>query len=220
MNGIYDVGGMDGFTLPERDQGRVLKEEWERQVWGMVFASIGLPGVPLGASRDFIERLPPVVYLTMPYYARFMHARERALLDSGLVTEAELENPDGPISRPNLPSFRPTTPEQVVQLLRRDASAQLDDAVPPAFKVGDSVVVRNDHPAGHTRVPRYVRGRHGTIQRSHGVHRFEDAVGPVDVGPQHLYTVSFDAAELWGRRGHPRDRIHVELWEYHLARSI
>ena len=38
MNTIHDLGGMDGFTLPERDQGRILKEDWERQVWGLALA--------------------------------------------------------------------------------------------------------------------------------------------------------------------------------------
>ena len=89
-----------------------------------------------------------------------------------------------------------------------------------AFEAGDEVIVKNDHPAGHTRVPRYVRGHRGIIHRGHGVHRFEDDVTPgTEVGPQHLYTVAFTGRELWGNRGHPRDRMHVELWEIHLAKA-
>ena len=218
MNSIHDVGGMDGFPLLARDQGRVLKEEWERSVWGLLFASIGIPGVPLGAGRHFIERMPPDVYLRTPYYARFLMIREQQLLRSGLVTEEELRNPDGRVAIPNVESFVPMSPEQAVQFLSADRSAQLDSDARPAFVVGDAVVVRNDHPAGHTRVPRYVRGRRGVIQRDHGVHPFEDDVAPdTEVGPQHLYTVAFTAAELWGSRGHARDRMHVELWERHLA---
>ena len=111
------------------------------------------------------------------------------------------------------------TPEQIVRFLRQEQSAQLNVDAPASFEVGDEVVVKNDHPAGHTRVPRYVRGRRGVIHRDHGVYRFEDDVAPgTDVGPQHLYTVAFTGPELWGSRGHPRDRIHVELWEIHLAR--
>jgi nitrile hydratase len=91
---------------------------------------------------------------------------------------------------------------------------------PARFAAGDEVVVKNDHPAGHTRVPRYVRGHRGVILREHGVHAFEDIVAPgTRVGPQHLYTVSFTAPELWGSRGHARDRVHVELWEIHLERA-
>lgn len=218
MNGVHDLGGMDGFRVPVRDQGFALHEKWERLTWGMLLATAGTPGIP-GSSRRFIESLPPARYLTMPYYARFLEARRKAFLDAGLVTQEELDNPDGPVAMPNLSGFTPATPEQVLQFLRREHSGQLNVTAPAAFAVGDDVVVKNDHPAGHTRVPRYVRGHRGTIQRAHGVHVFEDDVAPgTRVGPQHLYTVAFTGPELWGSRGHPRDRLHVELWEIHLAR--
>ena len=218
MNGVHDLGGMDGLRVPVRDQGFALREEWERLTWGMLLATVGTPGIPAG-SRRFIESLPPALYLTMPYYARFLESRRKAFLDAGLVTQDELDNPDGPVAMPNLPGFTPVTPEQVVQFLRREHSGQLNVTAPPAFAVDDEVVVKNDHPAGHTRVPRYVRGHRGIIQRHHGVHVFEDDVAPgTRVGPQHLYTVTFTGPELWGSRGHPRDRLHVELWEIHLVR--
>jgi nitrile hydratase len=220
MNSIHDLGGMDGFALRERDQGFPLHEEWERQVWGMLLASAGIPGLPPGAGRSNIESIPPHRYLAMPYYARFLEARTKRFLESGLVTQEELDNPDGPVTMPNLPGFVPTTPEQVVRFLRAEQTGQLNIDAPASFKVGDEVIVKNDHPAGHTRVPRYVRGRRGVIVRDHGVHQFEDDVAPgTDVGPQHLYTIMFTAPELWGSRGHARDRMHVELWEIHLARA-
>jgi nitrile hydratase beta subunit len=220
MNSIHDLGGMDGFRLPVRDQGFALHEEWERQVWGLLLASFGIPGLPPGPSRPVLESMPPEWYLTTPYYGRFLELRERALLASGLVTQEELDNPDGPVAMPNLPGFAPATPEQIVQFLRQEQSGQVNVDTPSAFAPGDAVVVKNDHPAGHTRVPRYVRGRRGVIHRDHGVHQFEDAVAPgTQVGPQHLYTVTFTGQELWGSRGHARDRMHVELWEIHLARA-
>jgi nitrile hydratase len=220
MNGIHDLGGMDGFVLPVRDQGFPLEEEWERIVWGMLLASARIPGLPAGSSRPFIESIPPERYLTMPYYARFLEARTRALLEAGLVTQDELDNPDGPVAMPNLPGYAPPTPAQIVQFLRQEQSGQLDVDAPAAFVPGDTVIVKNDHPAGHTRVPRYVRGRRGVILRDHGVHRFEDFMAPgTEVGPQHLYTVTFTGPDLWGTRGHPRDRVRVELWEIHLQRG-
>jgi nitrile hydratase len=220
MNGIHDLGGMDGFALRARDQGFALKEEWERLVWGMLLASAGIPGLPPGAGRRYIENIPPHHYLTLPYYARFLDSRERQLLDSGLVTPEELANPDGPVSMPNLPGFVPATPAQMIQFLRQEQSGQLNVEASASFEVGDEVVVKNDHPAGHTRVPRYVRGHRGVITRDHGVHIFEDEVPPSTVvGPQHLYTIMFTGPELWGSRGHARDRMHVELWEIHLMRD-
>jgi nitrile hydratase beta subunit len=216
MNGIHDLGGMDGFTLPERDQDFPLREQWERQVVGAGFV-LRVPGVA-GGLRRRLERMPPHLYLTYPYYAKWLYAREEMLIESGLVTREELDNPDGPVARPDLPpDFRPATAAEVVGALSSDTSELLDADVAPRYAAGAAVRARNEHPRGHTRMPRYVRGRRGTIAKLHGPHRFEDELPEgVDIGPQHLYTVAFDARELWGARGHPKDTIHVELWELHL----
>lgn len=215
MNTIHDCGGMDGFTLPERDQGRILKNEWERQLWGARFAVRGAPGLESG-GRAAIERIPPDVYLSTPYYALRLMRLEEELIKSGLVTEAELADPDGPVTMPNVPNFQPGTPEEVVTRLASDTSEKLEGEVPPLFSVGDDVVVKNEHPRGHTRVPRYLRGHHGVIYRHHGVNEFQDHVGGKDVGQQHLYTVRFIGSELWGSRAHPKDVVYAELWDYHL----
>ena len=216
MNGVHDLGGMDGFTLPERDRdGPILKEEWERQIWGLVWA-LRVPGLS-NEVRAAIENIPPELYLGMPYYARFLYRTEQSVLRSGLATEAELRDPDGPITMPNIPNFQPPSPQDVVAVLSQDSSSELDADFPALFSVGDAVIVRNEHPVGHTRAPRYVRGHRGIIHRDHGVHGFLDAIPPgIDRGPQHLYSVMFTGPELWGSRGNPRDRIYVELWDDHL----
>jgi nitrile hydratase len=212
VNGIYDLGGMDGFKLPQRDQGRVLKEEWERQVWGLLLGS-NIPGV--GAN---IQDIPPALYLSMPYYARWLYAREQSLLASGLVTEEELRNPDGPITMPTIPNFQPASPEEAVARLKQDASSQQKATMKPLFSVGQTVTVKNEHPAWSTRVPRYVRGRRGVVQKDHGVYPFRDAVpNYAQRRLQHLYTLRFTGRDLWGCRGHLKDRIFVELWDDHLT---
>lgn len=219
MNTIHDLGGMDGFTLPGRDHGRILKEEWERQIWGAVF-SITAPGYR-GGTRADIERIAPEFYLNMPYYAKWLQAEEVALIRHGLVTQEELDNPDGALSIPDFPNHRPVSPEEILARLQSDDSYERDAEVPPLFSVGEEVRVRNEHPAYHTRVPRYVRGHKGVIHRHHGVHEFLDEVAADDgsgteVGQQHLYTVRFTGPELWGSRAHPKDVIYAELWDYHL----
>jgi len=215
MNSVHDLGGMDGFPLPERDQGFALHEEWERELWGAAFA---LRNVPLQLGRARLERMPPVLYLSLPYYAKWLYVREEALIEAGYVTAEELADPDGPVAMPRMPQgFAPMGPAAVVALLSADTSELLDSDVPARFKVGDRVRARNEHPLGHTRMPRYVRGHTGTITKLHGPTRFQDQLPQgVEVGPQHLYTVAFGARELWGSRGHANDVIHVELWEYHL----
>lgn len=97
-------------------------------------------------------------------------------------------------------------------------SEVIETDVAPGFAVGDAVKAKDEHPEGHTRMPRYVRGHEGRIVAHHGAHRFQDELpAGVEIGPQHLYTVAFEARELWGSRGHAHDVIHVELWEYHLS---
>jgi nitrile hydratase len=89
--------------------------------------------------------------------------------------------------------------------------------VPPKFKAGDAVVARNVNPAGHTRIPRYVRGRRGSIDRDHGVFIFPDThAAGLGRKPQHVYSVRFAARELWGPDGHARDAVYVDLWDDYL----
>jgi nitrile hydratase len=216
MNTIHDLGGMDGFTLPERDQDFPLREEWERLVWGLA-VSVWAKPVPGygGGTRADIERIPPELYLDMPYFAKWLWAEEVAAIRGGVTTREELENPDGSLPAPEFGPWTPATPEEVAAFIRRDDTFEIPAAVDAGFSVGDEVRVKNNHPEGHTRCPRYTRGRRGVIQKHHGVHHFQDDVDG-NVGQQHLYTVTFTATELWGERGNPNDRIHAELWEYHL----
>jgi nitrile hydratase len=213
--GIHDLGGMRGFTLPARDPGSSLDEEWKRQVWGLLFG-LAIPGVSTG-GRAALEAIPPDMYLSMPFYARWLYIQEQALLASGVVTAAELAEPDGPLSNPNLGDFRPPTGAEVIAFLEQDASAEQDLAVDPLFDVGDRVAAKNDYPYGLTRMPGYVRGHEGVIDRDHGVYPFQDALPPgVERRPQHLYSVRFASVELWGSRGNPRDAVYVDLWDDHL----
>lgn len=213
MNTVHDCGGMDGFTLMERDQGRILKHEWERLVWGLVF-SLRVPGYSTG-GRAAIERMPPEKYLEYPYYAKWLYRAETSLIASGLVTSEELADPDGSVAMPNIPNFALRSPAETIARLAADDSEELQADVPRQYAVGDDVIVRNEHPEYHTRVPRYLRGHHGVVHKHHGVHRFQDHVED-DVGQQHIYTVKFTGPELWGSRAHPKDVVYAELWDYHL----
>jgi nitrile hydratase len=93
----------------------------------------------------------------------------------------------------------------------------VDAPVPSLFRVGDRVRARNIHPTGHTRVPRYVRGRRGVVAIDHGVFIFPDthAAGK-GTKPQHVYSVRFAAQELWGPDASARDSVYVDLWDDYL----
>ena len=110
--------------------------------------------------------------------------------------------------------MRVVTPEVARHIIHHEGSARCDEAVAPRFRVGDRVIVRNLHPAGHTRVPRYVRGKTGIVDRDHGVFVFPDtsAHGQGDK-PQHVYCVRFAARELWGPSASEREALYIDLWD-------
>ena len=109
------------------------------------------------------------------------------------------------------------TADRVQEALRRGDGFRMDADIPPRFKAGDCVRARNLHPTGHTRLPRYARGRLGVIARDHGVFVFADASGDGRGKiPQRLYSVRFTARELWGPDASSRDSIHIDLWDTHL----
>ena len=106
---------------------------------------------------------------------------------------------------------------EVATVLRRGASARRDESIPARFQTGDTVLTRNIHPRGHTRLPRYARARRGVIDRDHGVFIFPDThAANGERKPQHCYSVRFSARELWGEHGHPNDYVYIDLWDDYL----
>ena len=219
MNGIHDLGGMDGFggvPYEPPDGAAVFQRPWEGRVFAMALMA------PFGIRR-LIEALPPEKYLASTYYERWLAAVENGLAASGDVTSDELasraaffrDHPAAPLPR----RVDAAAAAQAVAELREHEPLDQEVGVRPHFTAGDAVRARNRHPTGHTRLPRYVRGRRGTIVRVHGVHAFPDAVGGGDglaAGPQPVYGVRFEARELWGEDGHGGDAIHLDLWESYL----
>ncbi len=217
MNSIHDLGGMDGFTLPKRDADEpVFKEDWERLVFGSYLA-LSNPW-SIDESRFGVESIPPELYLPMPYYARWLCRNEKLLIKYGLVSAEELADPDSVTALPAM--AQSPGPGDVSKLLGGKLSRPGPADATPSFAVGDRVVVKNEHPIGHTRAPRYVRGHVGVIQRDHGVHIFPDthAMG-LGTKPQHCYSVMFSARELWGTRGGANDRVFLDLFDDYLQRA-
>ena len=213
MSSGRDVGGMDGFNVPELNPEQpVFKHEWERLVFGAAVSLTISRESPwsLDELRYIREDMHPVDYLAAPYYGVWLYGIEKLVVKYGLATEDELRNPDGVYAR--------LSSKERLQLLSGYTPPTLDQDITPKFSVDEPVVVRNEHPLAHTRVPRYSRGRQGKIARDHGVYVFCDsnAVG-LGPDPQHCYSVVFNAVEVWGRRADARDRIYVDLWDDHLA---
>jgi nitrile hydratase len=206
MNGLHDMGGMDGFGPVEIGGNEpVFHHRWERRVFGLVAASAArrLAGTT-DAFRFAIERMRPAHYLRASYYERWLTALATLLVEKGVVTREALRDRAGG-SFPLSESAPPL-----------DVPAPRDAAV-PRFGVGSAVVVRNAHPRGHTRCPRYVRGKRGTIVRVDGRFSLPD-VAAHRAGPcaEPTYGVRFSTRELWGDPAAPNETVHVDLWESYL----
>ena len=213
MDGIHDMGGMDGFgPIPIKNKEPVFHATWEARVWAMNTALGAWGEWNIDAGRYTLEQLDPALYLSSSYYQRWLYRTENLLVDHGLVSREEIETP--PANRNTKISREPLSLDDILTRQRNTRSARLNDDVAPRYHMGDQVRARNIHPKGHTRIPRYVRGRLGVIDRDHGVFIFPDT-NAVFAGkrPQHLYSVCFTAREIWGTKAVVTDKVYVDMWD-------
>jgi nitrile hydratase subunit beta len=209
MNGVHDMGGMDGF-------GKVVREENEpvfHAAWEGRTIALALSGLARSADefRHAIERIPPARYLASSYYERWLEGAETLLIEHGIATREELIAKQGAVIDPSpianaVPAHGPSPVKE-----KKSSS--------PRFAKGDRVRARNINPAGHTRLPRYARGKAGVVARDWGVYVFPDTnAHQAGTKPQHCYSVAFDARELWGKSPKSRERVYIDLWEDYLER--
>jgi len=203
------MGGMDGFGRVIREENEpVFHADWERRLYPLAILALRKLGVVLDEFRHAIERIPPARYLDSPYYERWLAALETILLERGAVTREE---------------FRATFGDEGAGAVAKPAegpppSPRARTKAPRArFKPGDRVRARNLNPPGHTRLPRYARGKAGLVVRDWGVFVFPDTnAHQAGKHPQHCYAVEFDARELWGKPARARERVRIDLWEDYL----
>jgi nitrile hydratase len=219
MNGVHDMGGMQGYGPVQREVNEpIFHEAWERQAMGLTVLMGGSGPWNIDQARSARESLPPSLYLSSSYYQIWIEALERLMLARGLVSAHELHT--GAMSAPALP-VRVIAADQVDAAMARGTSAERPVRAPARFEVGQRVRARQMHPTGHTRLPRYVRGHIGTVQAVRGVHVLPDrhtAHPPTSEAEQGewLYTVVFDARDLWGAQADPTVRVSVDAWEPYL----
>lgn len=216
MNGAQDMGGMHGFgpVTPEPNE-PVFHAEWERRVLALTLAMGATGEWNLDMSRAARESLPPAEYLAKSYYELWLAGLERLIAARGLVAPQEIAA--GRSLGPPSPLKRVLAAADVAKGLARGAATERPANAPARFVVGERVRARNMHPKTHTRLPRYVRGHLGIIERLHGCHVFPDshAIGAGE-NPQWLYTVRFDGPELWGADADPSLKVSVDAWEPYL----
>lgn len=214
MNGPHDMGGFSGFgpVKPEVDE-PVWHADWEPRAFALVLA-MGMTGSwNIDEARHARERLPALQYWRSSYYEMRHYALLLQLIELGLV--AAVEEEQGRMREPPLPVKRVAKAEMIPAILAAGGPADRPSNLPQGFKPGDKVRTRNINPEGHTRLPRYARGKIGEIDLVHGTHVFPDsnAHGQGE-NPQWLYTVRFSARELWGKD--TKDSVCIDLWEPYL----
>lgn len=208
-----DLGGSTGHgPIVDEPEGVVFHHAWEAKALALTLAAGAPGGWNIDMSRAARETLPD--YARLSYYEIWMAALERQLVDAGLVTPEEidagraLEAPHG--------ESRVLTADRVAATLARGGPVDRPPTSEARFGVGDRVRTRPGRVDHHTRLPSYASGRIGEVERVHGAHVFPDtnAHGGGEQ-PQWLYTVVFDASDLWDDAT-PGGRVSIDAWEPYL----
>lgn len=173
------------------------------------------PGSTIDQFRHQRELIPPAAYLEGSYYEHWYVAIALLLLRAGMATVEELGTGRAAPGRARRDD--PVRPEDVERLFKTGGNFARPAGTPARFAVGETVRTRNMHPVGHTRLPRFARGKSGVVHLGHGAHVFPDtnAHGKGEC-PGHLYTVMFSARALWGEDAPSRDTVCLDLWESYL----
>ena len=216
MDGIHDLGGRQGFgPIDVHEPEEPFHEPWEARVLGMVRAMSRAPDWSIDWFRHCRELIDPVDYLTRPYYDQWLQTYATMMVVSGVASVEELASGKARTAAdlpPPMPPAAVGRAKQAVVRFDREGGR-------PGFAPGDAVRAKAHGVPGHTRSPAYVRGRRGRIEASHGAHVLPDANAFGEDRAEPLYTVAFEASELWPEAAGRRERVFVDLWESYLERA-
>lgn len=221
MNGIHDLGGAQGYGPVEREENEPpFHAGWEPAMVAIMRAGLSQGLYTIDEFRHGIERMDPAEYLATSYYEHWLDGVTRVLVEKGIVEPAELEARTAFFrERPRAGAGEAVAkPPPVVQRQRpAEHPWRRETDAAPRFAPGDAVITRVIHPQGHTRLPRYARGKRGIVAQVHGVCVFPDTnAHGLGEEPQPVYSVRFDAQELWGASAESNDAVHIDLWESYL----
>ena len=218
MNGPQDVGGRHGFgaVVPE-DESIRFHADWEKRVLGVTLASAALGYWNIDASRHARESLPHAIYYNASYYEIWLRGLEALLLRACEVSEEELA--EGRAIEPGIRTDRRMPADAVSAVLAKGGPTERPGPA-PRFGIGDRVRTLNHQPKGHTRLPGYARGREGIVTALHGCHVYPDTNAHFEgEQPCPLYTVRFDATELFGADAEPTLSVSIDAWEPYLENA-
>lgn len=209
-----DLGGQRGHgaVVPE-PEGELWHAPWEPRVMALTVAMGATGSWNIDISRSARETLP--AYPRLSYYEIWFEGLQRLLIARRLVRRAELKS--GRSLDPPLPLARVLRAAEVDAALARGSPTLRSAAAAAKFEIGSRVRTLDHKAKHHTRLPGYVRGKVGTVEQVLGVHIFADThAHGLGEQPQWLYSVAFDAAELWPDEPAATHRVSVDAWEPYL----
>ena len=218
MNGVHDLGGMHGFGPVElHDPALRFEYSWEPAVVAMQNAVDG-PVINIDEFRHAIERMDPVHYLGSTYFEHWVESILEGCLAKGVFTEQQFAAREQALRTGAAISRGPSGTRSA---RRRDGHPfRRQPTAPPLFAPGDHVRTKNIQPPGHTRLARYARDKQGSIDAYRGCFVFPDTnAHGLGESPQHLYSVRFEASELWGESAEPGASVFIDLFESYLLRA-
>jgi nitrile hydratase len=215
MNGVHDMGGLQDFgpVKPEPNE-PPFHAPWERRALGLTLAMGASGAWTLDQARAARESLPPATYLSSSYYRIWLTALENLMVERKLVTREELQA--GRMRTSPLKLARVLAADDVATALAKGTPTERKTDSAPRFAEGQAVRTRRWNPPTHTRLPRYCRDKRGTIVKVHGFHVFADASAQGRGEAQWLYSVRFEANELWGPFT-TAGAVYVDCWETYLG---
>ena len=216
MDGVHDLGGKQGFGPVDVDEEEVpFHADWEGRMWAIAQCGLGRNGWTIDWWRHCRELIDPIDYLSRPYFDSWMQAYTAAYIDSNTMTLDEIVN-----AHSSTPMVEPPAAVNAAQVLK-DVQSQATSFerpldTPPAFNIGEYISTKQLTTTHHSRLPTYARGKPGIIHAYHGAHIFADAGAQGSERPEHIYSVVFEARDLWPEALHKKDRVFLDLWESYL----
>ena len=209
-----DLGGLPGFgPVTLEPEGEWFHASWEPRALALTVAMGATGAWNLDMMRAARETLPN--YRELSYYEIWLFALQNMLEKQGLVTPEEVRAERLLQESPALP--RVLKEADVHATLARGASTERLPVEPARYAPGQKVQVRKLQADHHTRLPAYVLGKEGVVEKIRGVHVFADANAQgLGEQPQWLYAVAFDGVELWGDAGSPGVQVCIDAFEPYL----
>lgn len=216
MNSAHDLGGAHAFgVIPEpAPNAPNFHADWERRVMALTLAMGATASWNIDQSRAARESVPPAQYLSNSYFEIWFDGLQKLMLERGMVSENEIAT--GISIDPPKVLNKKLLAQDVAQVLTKGSPTERPHTTRPLFSVGQSVACKVMNPEHHTRLPRYVRGKRGLVEAVRGVHVFPDRNAQGFDEAQWLYTVRFNALDLWGL-GTTASAVYVDCWESYLV---